>query len=94
MEGRGAYVSCSFGLYSLGLRGERNQAHQLAKDLEVHLHPHTSVEEIASEESLELEYKTYVHHDAVSKGLPLKLFECQPVVGKKARRNVLIMDGL
>ena len=59
------------------------KAHQLAKDVEVHVHPHSSVEDIACEDALELEYKHYVHHDAASKGLPLKWCECQPVIGKK-----------
>ncbi len=41
-------------------------------------------EDIASEDAFsELEYKHYTFHDAAPKGLPLKLFECQPVVGKK-----------
>ena len=31
------------------------KSHQLAKDVEVHIHPHSSVEEIVSEDSLELE---------------------------------------
>ena len=60
------------------------KSHQLAKDVEVNVYPHSSVEDIVSEESLELEYKHYVFHDAASKGLPLKFFESQPVVGKKA----------
>ena len=50
---------------------------------QVNLHPHSSVEDLATEDALELEYKHWVHHDAASTGLPLKLFECQPVVGKK-----------
>ena len=53
------------------------------KNRQVNLYPHSSVEDLASEDALELEYKHWVHHDAASTGLPLKLFECQPVVGKK-----------
>ena len=53
------------------------------RNRQVNLYPHSSVEDLASEDALELEYKHWVHHDAASTGLPLKLFECQPVVGKK-----------
>ena len=61
------------------------KAHQLAKDIEIHIHPHSSVEETVSEDALsgELEYKNYTFHDAAPKGLPLKIFECQPCIGKK-----------
>ena len=50
---------------------------------QVNLYPHSSVEDLASEDALELEYKHWVHHDAASTGLPLKLFEAAPVVGKR-----------
>jgi hypothetical protein len=61
------------------------KAHQLAKDVEIHIHPHSSAEETASEDALsgELEYKHYTFHDAASKGLPLKWCQWQPVVSKK-----------
>ena len=53
------------------------------KNRQVNLYPHSSVEDLASEDALELEYKHWVHHDAASTGLPLKLFEAAPVVGKR-----------
>ena len=59
------------------------KANQLAKDVEVHIHPHSSVEDIVTEDAMSLEYKHYTFHDAASKGLPLKWCESQPIVGKK-----------
>ena len=58
---------------------------------QVHIHPHSSVEDICSEDALgsELEYKQYTWHDAASKGLPLKLFECQPVVRGQKKRPLI-----
>ena len=55
---------------------------RVRKKRQVNLYPNSSVED-ASEDALELEYQHWVHRDAASTGLPLKLFECQPVVGKK-----------
>ena len=72
---RGRCVTCIALMCGEGIGARKNR--------QVNLYPHSSVEDLASEDALELEYKHWVHHDAASTGLPLKLFECQPVVGKK-----------
>ena len=57
----------------------------LAKDIEIHVRPHTSAQaEVTSDLVESLSYEHLTFHEAVSEAqLPLKMFEAQPVVGKR-----------
>ena len=59
----------------------------LAKDVEIHIKPHTSAPEITEAIIEGLAYEHYTHHAPSSK-LPLELFQCQPVIGKRACASV------
>ena len=57
----------------------------LAKDIEIHVRPHKSAaNEVTSDlvESLSYEHLTF-HEATAETKLPLKMFEAQPVVGKR-----------
>ena len=59
----------------------------LAKDVEIHIKPHTSAPEITEDLLEGLAYEHYTHYAPASK-LSLKLFQCQPVIGKWACASV------
>ena len=57
----------------------------LAKDIEIHVRPHKSAAiEVTSDLVESLSYEHLTFHDATTESqLPLKMFEAQPVVGKR-----------
>ena len=55
--------------------------------MEIHIKPHTSAPEITEDLLEGLAFEHYTYHSPASK-LPLKIFQCQPVIGKRACASV------